>query len=123
MTRVLVVDDARAIASCSALILQGAGFEAKAVFSGEQAVEVARSYHPDLLLTDISMGAMTGIEAAARIKESLPECKVLFVSAQTGILDALTNARKPAFEFDALRKPVHPTELLARVEQLLTMTA
>jgi len=56
MSRVLVVDDNRTIASCSARILEDAGFEAKAVFSGEEAVEAAAIYQTDLLLTDISMG-------------------------------------------------------------------
>jgi len=123
MKRVLVVDDELAIASSCALVLQTAGFDAKAVFSGEEAVEAASSYQPDLLLTDISMGEMSGIEAATIVMQSLPNCKVLFVSGQIAMLDVLKKVRGPAFEFDALAKPVHPAELIARVAQLVACSA
>lgn len=120
MTRVLVVDDVKAIASSCAIILQSAGYDARAVFSGEEAVEAAGSYRPDLLLTDISMGKMSGIVAAAVVTRSQPNCKVLFLSAQTALLDGLRSTARPDFAFDALAKPVHPTELLACVHQLMT---
>lgn len=123
MPRILVVDDEQTSASCCAEILRGAGFDAMTAFSGEQAVEAANSYRPDLLLTDISMGKMSGIEAAAAVKQSLPDCKVLFLSGRIELLDITQNGRGPAFAFAALAKPVHPADLLAHIHQLMTCEA
>src|ERR1035437_9616040 len=75
--RVLIVDDERLIADTLALILSQRGFAATAVYSGEKAVETASVLRPDILITDVVMEGMTGIEAAIRISETVPGCRVL----------------------------------------------
>ena len=67
--RVLVVDDEHVIADTLAIILNQAGFNASAVYTGNDAVELARSERPDLIITDVIMPDMNGIEAAIHIRQ------------------------------------------------------
>ena len=70
--KVLVADDEQVIANTLAIILNQAGFEARAVFSGEKAVEALDSFQPDMLISDVIMTGMTGIELAAHQRFSVP---------------------------------------------------
>ena len=63
-SKVLVADDEQVIANTLAIILNQAGFEARAVYSGEKAIEALDSFEPDMLISDVIMPGMTGIEAA-----------------------------------------------------------
>lgn len=113
--KVLVADDEQVIANTLAIILNQAGFEARAVFSGEKAVEVLDSFQPDMLISDVIMTGMTGIEAAIVAREKLPKCKILLFSGQAATADLLEVARAQGHEFEILAKPVHPTDLLAKL--------
>jgi CheY-like chemotaxis protein len=113
--RVLVADDEQVIANTLAIILNQAGFEARAVFSGEKAVESLESFQPDMLISDVIMTGMTGIEAAIITRSKLPKCKILLFSGQAATADLLEKARVQGHEFEILAKPVHPTDLLAKL--------
>ena len=110
--RVLVADDEQVIANTLAIILNQAGFEARAVFSGEKAIESLESFQPDMLISDV---IMTGIEAAIITRARLPKCKILLFSGQAATADLLEKARAQGHEFEILAKPVHPTDLLAKL--------
>jgi CheY-like chemotaxis protein len=113
--RVLVVDDERVIADTLATILNQSGFSAEAVYTGTGAVERARDEKPDLIISDVIMPDMNGIEAAIRIRQLLPGCKILLFSGQAATADLLEKARQQGHEFEILNKPVHPTDLLAKL--------
>ena len=113
--RVLVVDDERVIADTLAIILNQSGFEATAVYSGEKAVEMARTLRPNMLISDVIMTDMNGIDAAIQIRSILPDCKILLFSGQAATADLLEGARARGHEFEILAKPVHPQDLLARL--------
>ncbi|HEY9137333.1 MAG TPA: response regulator [Terriglobus sp.] len=113
--KVLVADDEQVIANTLAIILNQAGFEAKAVYSGESAVEKIDEFQPNMLISDVIMTGMTGIEAAIKIREKLPTCKILLFSGQAATADLLEKARTQGHEFEILAKPVHPTDLLAKL--------
>jgi CheY-like chemotaxis protein len=113
--RVLVVDDERRIADTLAIILNQNGFEAMAVYTGTEAVERARDTRPDLIISDVIMPDMNGIEAAIRIRQALPGCKILLFSGQAATADLLEKARAQGHEFEILAKPVHPQDLLAKL--------
>jgi CheY-like chemotaxis protein len=113
--KVLVVDDEEVIANTLAIILNNAGFEARAVFSGEQAVELLESFQPEMLITDVIMRGMTGIEAAIATRNKLPKCNILLFSGQAVTADLLQQARTQGHEFEILAKPVHPSDLLAKL--------
>ncbi len=75
--KVLVADDERVIADTLAIILNQSGFDATAVYSGEKAVEMAIALKPDMVISDVIMTDMNGIDAAIRIRAILPSCKIL----------------------------------------------
>jgi CheY-like chemotaxis protein len=113
--KVLVVDDERVIADTLAIILNQHGFDATAVYTGTGAVEQARNLHPDLIITDVIMPDMNGIEVAINIRAFLPDCKILLFSGQAATADLLESARARGHEFEILAKPVHPQDLLAKL--------
>lgn len=113
--KVLVADDEQVIANTLAIILNQAGFEARAVFSGEKAVESLDSFQPDMLISDVIMTGMTGIEAAIITRSKMPNCKILLFSGQAATADLLEKARADGHEFEILAQPVHPTDLLAKL--------
>lgn len=113
--RVLVVDDEQVIADTLSIILNKAGFDASPVYTGTAAVESARSIQPDLIISDVIMPDMNGIEAAIQIRSFLPSCKILLFSGQAATADLLESARAKGHEFEILAKPVHPQDLLAKL--------
>jgi CheY-like chemotaxis protein len=113
--KVLVADDERVIADTLTMILNQSGFDARAVYSGETALEVATTFQPDMLISDVIMANLNGIDAAIRIRELLPSIKVLLFSGQAATADLLEKARHEGHEFDILAKPVHPQDLLSRL--------
>ena len=113
--KVLVVDDERVIADTLAMILTQSGFDARAVYSGEKALEMATLFAPDMLISDVIMNDLNGIDAAIRIRELLPQIKVLLFSGQAATADLLEKARARGHEFDILAKPVHSQDLLSRL--------
>jgi CheY-like chemotaxis protein len=113
--KVLVVDDEQVIADTLTKILDLNGYEATAVYTGTSAVESARSLQPDLIISDVIMPDMDGIQAAIRIRSFLPDCKILLFSGQAATADLLENARVQGHEFEILGKPVHPSDLLAKL--------
>ena len=115
--KVLVADDEPVIADTLAMILNQSGFEARAVYSGEKALELAESFHPEMLISDVIMGGVNGIDAAIRMRALLPGIKILLFSGQAATADLLEKARKDGYEFDILAKPVHPQDLLARLKK------
>ena len=114
--KVLVVDDERVIADTLAMILNQSGFDARAVYSGEKAVEMASTFTPDMLITDVIMADLNGIDAAIMIRSILPKIKILLFSGQAATADLLEKARAKGYEFEILAKPVHPQDLLSRLK-------
>lgn len=113
--KVLVADDERVIADTLAMILNQSGFEARAVYSGEKALELAEAFLPDMLISDVIMADLNGIDAAIRIRALLPAIKILLFSGQAATANLLEKARADGYEFDILAKPVHPQDLLNKL--------
>jgi CheY-like chemotaxis protein len=113
--KVLVADDERVIADTLAMILNQSGFEARAVYSSEKALEVVPEFKPDMLISDVIMGDLNGIDAAIQIRAILPNIKILLFSGQAATADLLEKARAHGYEFEILAKPVHPQDLLTRL--------
>jgi CheY-like chemotaxis protein len=116
---VLVVDDEQVIADTLVAILSRSGYMAIAAYDGASALETAGVIPPQMVITDVCMPGMTGIELAITLRELVPDCKVLLFSGQASTADLLAAARSAGHEFAALTKPIHPTELLAHVSECL----
>ena len=111
--RVLVIDDERIIADTLTEILELHGFEATPLYSGESALEWVESSRPDIVLSDIVMHQVDGIEAAVRIRILHPECRVILFSASP--LSAANRRKIHRLGFEFLQRPLHPQDLLARL--------
>ena len=98
--RVLVADDDRVIAKTMSQILRLSGYEADMVCSGEEAVIVAAKTRPDVFISDVLMGGITGIEAAIRILKILPACRVILISGHANTAHQLDGARRKRHEFE-----------------------
>ena len=120
---VLVVDDEAVIADTRAMILQHNGISAMVAYSGKSALEIAKTIPADLLLADVSMPGMNSIDLATAIRQIIPNCGILLFSGQASTVDLLEAARAAGQEFTILPKPLHPTELLARVSDALESRA
>jgi len=117
-SRIFIVDDERVIAVTLAAILKQTGMDAVAYTNPVEALEAARWNAPDLLLTDVVMPEMSGIDLAIQLREISPLCKVLLFSGQAATSDMLETARERGHVFDILSKPIHPTDLLAAISGL-----
>jgi len=117
-SRVFVVDDERVIATTLVAILQMNGFSAKSFTCAREAMDAARLQAPDLLISDVVMPDISGIDLAILMTAQCPRCKVLLFSGQAATSDLLQAARDKGYNFRLLSKPVHPTDLLYEVETL-----
>ena len=115
--RVIVLDDEKVIANTLALILNRSGYEACAVYTAEAAVETARKLSPDVLISDVIMRGMTGLEAAMRISQIAPRCRIILFSGQASTADLLEEAKANGHHFELLTKPVHPRTLLEHLSK------
>ena len=113
--RVLVADDERVIADTLAMILNQSGFQARVAYTCEKALELAAEFQPEMLISDVIMAGLNGIDAAIQIREILPSIKILLFSGQAATADLLEKARERGYEFEILAKPVHPQDLLAKL--------
>jgi CheY-like chemotaxis protein len=113
--RVFVVDDEHVIASTLAAILQMHGFSVKFFTCPLEALTACRSKAPDLLVSDVEMPGISGIDLAIQMKAQFPTCKILLLSGQATTLDLLQRARAQGHNFDLLLKPIAPTEFLLEI--------
>jgi DNA-binding NtrC family response regulator len=115
---VFVVDDERVIASTLAAILKLHGYSATSFTSPLEALAAAQSRGPDLLISDVLMPGLSGVDLAIQIKAECPECKVLLFSGRASTQDLLENARRQGHDFELLQKPIHPSAMLKSIRAL-----
>ena len=84
--KVLIADDERLIADTLALILNQGGFEARVAYNCEEALGVAPSFQPDILISDVLMADWNGVDAAIEMRVLLPDLRVFLLSGQTAQL-------------------------------------
>lgn len=116
---VLVVDDESVITDSLAAILSQSGYAAISAYDGESALESALLMPPEMLITDVVLPGMSGIELAITIKRVFPDCKIILFSGQAATSDLINKARQNGHEFELLNKPIHPSVLLTRLSERL----
>lgn len=117
--RILIVDDERTIADTLAMVFKIKGHEAMAVYNAETAVHTIESFEPDVVLSDVIMGKMTGVDLAIYLSRARPECKVILFSGQTATADLLAEANRKGHDLRLLAKPIHPERLLEEIAVML----
>jgi FixJ family two-component response regulator len=113
---VFVVDDERVISETLSVILRQAGFKAFPFSCAKHAIAACQICTPDLLISDVLMPEMTGIELAIYFKNIHSQCKIILFSAQAETIDLLRQARDDGHHFDLVSKPVHPSYLLEKCD-------
>ncbi|HEY1525371.1 MAG TPA: response regulator [Candidatus Angelobacter sp.] len=116
--RVLIIDDEHLIADTLAEILNDSGnFLALAAYDGASALEQARKVGVDVLITDVVMPEMNGIELAKAIKSICPKARIVLLSGQAQTRDLLQQAEHEGYGFELWAKPIHPDIVLERLKQ------
>ncbi len=119
---IILADDEPLITDTLAAILTRSGFRVEKAYDGFAALAIARRVKPALLISDVSMPGMSGVELALAMVEAHPECDVLLFSGHATKAD-LFAARERGFDFPLLSKPVHPREIISRVTESLEYRA
>ncbi len=117
--RVLIIDDEQVIADTLVTIFSQRGYEARGAYSAEQALSMMESWKPGLVIADVLLPAMNGIDLAIRIKSQWPECHISLFSGQAATSDLLDGAMRNGHFFNVHAKPIHPSELLGVAARVL----
>jgi two-component system, cell cycle response regulator CpdR len=120
MIRILLAEDEEAMRTYLARALQNAGYDVVAVDRGTAALPLLMDGHFDLLLSDIVMPEMDGIELAQRCAEVSPKTKVMFI---TGFAAVTLKASREAPQAKVLSKPFHLKDLVMEVERIFGQQA
>ncbi|QKE85489.1 MtrAB system response regulator MtrA [Arthrobacter sp. NEB 688] len=114
--RVLVVDDDLALAEMLGIVLRSEGLEVEHVAEGSGALEVFRQYRPDLVLLDVMLPGIDGLEVCRQIRgeSGVP---IVMLTAKTDTVDVVLGLESGADDY--VVKPFKPQELIARVKARL----
>lgn len=115
---ILVADDEPIVASTLVQILKEEGFEAISVSDGAAAVHWAREARPDVVICDVLMPTLNGVEAAKQIHSILPETHVILFSGQAAAVGIVESAEAEGHRFKVLAKPIDPEVLLDTIARL-----
>lgn len=117
--RILVIDDQSAIADTLAEMLSMVGYECAATYNSRDALTYTREWQPALVITDVVMPDMSGVELGKRVRELCPSCVVLLYSGNVATQELLEAARSEGYSFHILAKPAPPKEMFRVVASIL----
>ena len=116
-TKILIVDDELIMRESLAGWLERDGHEVSAASSGEEAMEVLKDSRFDILLVDIKMEGMSGLDVLKQVKESDPDVDVVMITAYGSITTAIEAMKKGAYDY--LLKPFDPDALGVLIEKII----
>lgn len=114
--RVLVVDDDLALAEMLGIVLRGEGFDVDHVADGSDVLRVFRETRPDVVLLDVMLPGMDGIEVCKRLRAE-SAVPIIMLTARTDTVDVVVGLESGADDY--ITKPFKPQELIARVRARL----
>lgn len=122
-SKILIVDDEADIIEILKYNLEKEDFDVRGASDGEMGLALANSFKPDLILLDIMMPKMDGIEVCKQIKEAgtLPNTMIAFLTARNEDFTQITALESGGDDF--INKPIRPRVLISRVKALLRRTA
>ncbi len=116
-TKILIVDDELIMRESLAGWLERDGHEVSAAASGEEAMEVLKDSRFDILLVDIKMEGMSGLDVLKQVKENDPDVDVVMITAYGSIATAIEAMKNGAYDY--LLKPFDPDELGVLIERII----
>ena len=119
---VYVVDDDSILALDLAAILRRSGFSARSFSDPTKAVVAAASEFPALLIADVLMPELSGLELAIELRLLCPDCQVLIISGYSCYHTLVDRAYRLGFEIAFLPKPISPAHLIREVTKLVRPT-
>jgi two-component system response regulator MtrA len=114
--KILVVDDDTALAEMIGIVLRSEGFETSFCGDGSEAVAAFRAFSPDLVLLDLMLPGMDGIEVCSRIREE-SGVPIIMLTAKSDTADVVKGLESGADDY--VVKPFNPKELVARIRTRL----
>ena len=115
---ILLVDDDPGLLRLLSIRLEAEGYTVYTASSGEEAIPALRNHRVDIVVTDLRMGGMDGLELFGQIRHFFPGLPVIIISAQGTIPEAVAAAQQGVFEF--LTKPVDKAKLLEAIDVALS---
>lgn len=118
--KILVVDDEQTVADTLGVIFERRGFDCRVSYTGAEALLRIQDFSPELLLCDMSMPGMTGLEVVSTVTAKYPTCRVLLLTGHyTNLRSARKWARGHGVPSRIMTKPVLPEVLLEEAAALL----
>lgn len=117
MSRILLVDDEPSILNVLSTLLKGEGHESVPVRGGDKALELIRTEHFDLMISDVRMSPIDGIELLKLVRKEKPGLAVIMLTAYGSVETAVEAMREGAFDY--VTKPFKVDELLITVQRAL----
>jgi DNA-binding NtrC family response regulator len=121
--KIFVVDDERMISDTLAAILNRNGFDATGYSNPVLALQEMEAFAPDLVISDLSMPYMSGLELGIEINAKYPSCKVVLFSGQAATSHLMMEASQQGHNFTLLTKPLHPRDLLDAIRREMSVTS
>jgi CheY-like chemotaxis protein len=121
MARILVIDDSEGVQSFLGIILRSAGHDVQMAMNGKEGLEAHATHPADLIITDIFMPGMTGLETIRALRAQDAIVKIIAMSALPDQGNPLGSARRLGAN-EAVTKPFLPQEVLAVVQDVLNST-
>jgi DNA-binding response OmpR family regulator len=116
--RVLVVDDEHLITDTICAILNANGFSAVGAYNGLEALQTAIEVRPEIVLSDVLMPGMSGVDLGIKLRDQFPDVKIVLLSGQTSTSGMIQRAEADGHHFTLFPKPIHPDDLIARLRNL-----
>ena len=113
--RVLVVDDEHLITDTICAILNQNGFDATGAYGGLDAIAAARKQSPDIVLSDVLMPRMSGVELGIQLRNEFSDIRIFLFSGQAATTEMIHRAESEGHYFELFPKPIHPDELISRL--------
>ena len=113
MTLIMVVDDDQDLAEMLGIVLTGSGFEVDLVNAGDQVMTIFNSHEPDLVLLDVMLPGMSGIEVCKLIRDK-SMVPIVMLTAKGDSYDVVKGLEAAADDY--VVKPFNPSELVARIK-------
>ena len=121
MTSVLVVDDDQDLAEMLGIVLNGVGIEVDLVSRGDEVLDVVKNNPPDLILLDVMLPGLDGVEVCRQIREHAIQIPIVMLTAKGDTHDIVLGLEAGADDY--MVKPFKPSELVARIKTRLRRTS